>query len=78
MDGRRILGSHPCFVEVFSVVDVGDERWVQVAVFGRSYALLTLRVPRTAAPSRVLAQIAGWARRTGQTGSAPLGSSDRR
>ncbi len=47
-------------VEVFSVIDGPDRRWLQIALDGAARRVLTLRLHKTEGPRQIARQISSW------------------
>ena len=55
-----LLGGDRWHVDVFSVIDEVDARWVQLGLIGAREHLLTLRLDRGAPSESVLACVSAW------------------
>jgi hypothetical protein len=61
LDGRDLFVSHRHWrVEVFSVSDHADHRWVQVGLHGSGDYMLTLRLPAGAGPQSAVSALWSW------------------
>ncbi len=61
LDGRDLVVSHRHWrVQVFSVSDHADNRWVQLGIDGPERRMLTLRLPAEAGPQTAISAISSW------------------
>ena len=61
LDGREVLSQGNRWrVEVFSISDQAEHRWIELAVRGRQEHLLTLRMPPQTGAQHTLSALISW------------------
>ena len=73
LDGREVsVAGHDWRVNVFGVRDLSGRRWVQVAVDGSKYYMLTLCLSPGAGVPQALIALAGWLQNPSSTAAAQI------